>query len=590
MLPHPWWIQAVISGLVMLQGYVVGLVAQGVRRSPRMRRVRTSGGRIRRIGGVHAPAPGSAVRMITPAAALTATGVAITVNWYSTTALDTAVGLPPASPLAAVWTIDLAVVVAIGLVLLGRAARFGVRRAARARSRWVGAAAAASLLLGGSAVPAAAQPGSAVTTAAVDDVRPGPRGRELLAGTPSAEQLRTETGRPAVDPIRVYAGLDSAGTDAARARAAVHELDRRGAFSREALLVAVPTGSGWVDPAAPRALERLYGGDTATVALQYSAVPSWIAYLGGSERAKAGARALLQAVRGRWLAAPPAHRPKLLVYGESLGVIGGLDAVRTVSATHHDGAGRSPVVDGTLWVGTPAAVLDQAARPDLDPSVGSRLLLAHPDDPVPVWSPRLAVLPSPRWQSVWLPGVSFWTSVADMVSVYWVPVGHGHRYGPEFDSAWARIALARPLGDLDTRHAARGMTFGRWTATKVTAADRPRSPVRPAAFGQAGPVRTCGRRACRATRSSARTPPSESFWTATPSRWGDSSGSAFPRRSPRRSNAASSTPVALGTSPSRSPPAPATVVPVGSTTSRGPAWCAARSADTGAWPRRSAGW
>src|SRR6185503_10218412 len=115
------------------------------------------------------------------------------------------------------------------------------------------------------------------------------------------------------------------------ARVAVRELDAGGAFERSAILLVVPTGSGWVDPAGVGAAEYLYGGDIASVAVQYDDVPSWVAYLRGTRRARLTAAALLGAVRERVDRQPAAHRPKVLVFGESLGATAALTATRTAA-------------------------------------------------------------------------------------------------------------------------------------------------------------------------------------------------------------------------------------------------------------------
>ena len=69
-----------------------------------------------------------------------------------------------------------------------------------------------------------------------------------------------------------------------RARLAVDDLERSGGFSRSVLVVATTTGSGWIDPASPDTLEYLTGGDTATVTMQYSYLPSWLSYLVDQDR------------------------------------------------------------------------------------------------------------------------------------------------------------------------------------------------------------------------------------------------------------------------------------------------------------------
>ena len=64
-----------------------------------------------------------------------------------------------------------------------------------------------------------------------------------------------------------------------RAKLALDELIRVGAFDRAVLVVTVPTGTGWMDPAAMDTLEYLHGGDTAIVGQQYSYLTSSISLL-----------------------------------------------------------------------------------------------------------------------------------------------------------------------------------------------------------------------------------------------------------------------------------------------------------------------
>lgn len=62
----------------------------------------------------------------------------------------------------------------------------------------------------------------------------------------------------------------------------------------------------------------MYNGDTAIVATQYSFLPSWISFLADKKKALASGQLLVDTVQKRW-AQQPGHRPKLLIYGESLG-------------------------------------------------------------------------------------------------------------------------------------------------------------------------------------------------------------------------------------------------------------------------------
>src|SRR5215469_4681798 len=78
--------------------------------------------------------------------------------------------------------------------------------------------------------------------------RLGRRGRDFISSGPSAARIRALTGNAAMEPIRVYVGLPAAETPDERARLALEELKRVGAFARAALVVITPTGTGWVDP------------------------------------------------------------------------------------------------------------------------------------------------------------------------------------------------------------------------------------------------------------------------------------------------------------------------------------------------------
>jgi uncharacterized membrane protein len=67
------------------------------------------------------------------------------------------------------------------------------------------------------------------------------------------------------------------------------------------------------------------------------------------------------------------------------------------------------------------------------------VVLIHPDDPVPAWSPRLIRHSSPAWPGRWIPIVSFWQATADVISAERTPPGYGHRYGAELTDAWRSV-------------------------------------------------------------------------------------------------------------------------------------------------------
>jgi uncharacterized membrane protein len=303
----------------------------------------------------------------------------------------------------------------------------------------------------------------------------GKQGRNFVDGGASMEELRAFGGAGATRPIRVYAGLESAPSSRERAALAVADLQRTGAFDRKVLLVITTTGTGWVDSAGVDPLEYMYNGDSAMVALQYSYLPSWLSFLVDKERARQAGRDLFNAVYGVWSDLPIDKRPKLLVFGESLGSFGGESAFGGADDIRNR-------VDGMLLVGPPnrnelwrqyvadrdagsteilptyesgatvrfAGVPADLQRPAPSWQAPRVAYLQHPSDPIVWWGPRLMVsrpdwLKEPRGSDVspqmhWYPFVTFWLVTADMAFSTGVPAGHGHSYGAEPVAAWADIA------------------------------------------------------------------------------------------------------------------------------------------------------
>ena len=308
----------------------------------------------------------------------------------------------------------------------------------------------------------------------------GWQGRNFIGKGPSVSDIEKFTGQPAMEPIRAYAGLASAPDAQARAALAVKDLERAGGFQRKNLLVVTTTGSGWVDPAMVDTFEYLSGGDCATVAIQYSYLPSWISYLVDQSKAQEAGRALFDAVYGAWSQLPADQRPRLLVAGESLGSFGGEAAF----TGEYDLATRT---DGTLFVGPPNfnTLFRQfsdhrdAGSPEVQPVYqdgrvvrfandpttgippagqpwdGTRILyLMHPSDPIVWWSPHL-IFSQPDWISeppgqdvlksmFWMPFVTFWQVTADLPFATGVPAGHGHKYTSEYVDGFS--AVMQPAG------------------------------------------------------------------------------------------------------------------------------------------------
>jgi len=308
----------------------------------------------------------------------------------------------------------------------------------------------------------------------------GWQGRNFIGKGPSVSDIEKFTGQPATEPIRVYAGLASGPDAQSRAALAVKDLQRTGAFDRKYLLVVTTTGSGWVDPALVDSFEYLSGGDSATVALQYSYLPSWISYLVDQSKAREAGRALFDAVYGAWSQLPPDQRPKLYVAGESLGSFGG----ETAFSGEYSMAN---LTSGVLFVGPPNfntlfrefSDHRDAGSPEVQPVYqdgrivrfandpgaaippngqswdGTRVLyLMHPSDPIVWWSPHL-IFSEPDWISeppgsdvlkgmFWMPFVTFWQVTADLPFATGVPAGHGHKYTSEYVDGFN--AIMQPAG------------------------------------------------------------------------------------------------------------------------------------------------
>ena len=184
-------------------------------------------------------------------------------------------------------------------------------------------------------------PGSLVAWSAL-----GREGRNFVASGPTVAEVEKLTGRPAIPSIRVYAGLRSAPTLLAEAQLVLAELRRTGAFDRSLLAVATTTGTGWVDSTLADPLEYMYGGNTAIASMQYSYLPSWISFVADQDRARQAGRTLFDTIYDYWATLPAGHRPRLVVFGESLGTFGGTAAFSGVA----DLTNRT---DGDLFVGPP---------------------------------------------------------------------------------------------------------------------------------------------------------------------------------------------------------------------------------------------
>jgi uncharacterized membrane protein len=290
-------------------------------------------------------------------------------------------------------------------------------------------------------------------------------GRRFVWTVCPSDVIAEVMGEPArAFPIRAYVGLESAPTEDERVDLMMRELERTGAFERSWLMIASPTGTGYVNYAAASILELLSLGDCATAAMQYSARPSPLS-LDRVAEGRHQTRKLIAAVRDRLAQVPEGKRPAVVLFGESLGAWTSQDAFagRGTQGLVDDG------VDHAIWIGTPhfsewkeRVLYDD--RPDVDPSlvgvfndIGEYealdeearkriryVMITHYDDGVAVFGPSLAIQ-APEWlrNTVprpptvpkgmrWMPTTTFFQVLVDMKNAANVVPGvfaaKGHDY------------------------------------------------------------------------------------------------------------------------------------------------------------------
>jgi uncharacterized membrane protein len=307
----------------------------------------------------------------------------------------------------------------------------------------------------------------------------GRQGRNFISSGPTAAEISAFHGEPAPMPIRVYVGLNAAETADERAHLALEELKRVGAFERSVLLLVTPTGTGWVDPAALDTVEYLLRGDVASVAAQYSYLPSPLSLIVEGDYGVETARALFGKVYGYWSSLPRDSRPTLYLHGLSLGALNSdrsFDVYDIINDPFKGALWSGPPFRSDTWrnvtrerdPGSPAwlprfrdgAVVrfmnqDQAfdaAGPDWGPfRIG---YLQYASDPITFFDPQAfysqpAWMREPRGPDVspdlrWYPIVTMLQLAADMAAGA-APPGFGHTFAARhYIDAW--YGLMEPEG------------------------------------------------------------------------------------------------------------------------------------------------
>jgi len=303
----------------------------------------------------------------------------------------------------------------------------------------------------------------------------GRAGRDYVTAGPDAADIAAFTGKPALQPIRVYAGLPAAADARARARLALRELQRQGGFERANLVVITPTGTGWVDPAAADSLEYLLHGNVASVAVQYSYLSSPLSLLVEPEYGEETSRLLFAEIYAYWRTLPVETRPRLFVHGLSLGAMNSERSVNLFDMI-------DTPIDGALWSGPPFATrtwrqttnqrnagspewlpvfrdsravrfMNQGGSPvPLDTPWGRMRVgyLQYASDPITFFTPYDAWrqpdwMAEPRAPDVspavrWYPLVSMLQLALDMLLADRTPMGYGHVFAPShYIAGWQAV-------------------------------------------------------------------------------------------------------------------------------------------------------
>ncbi len=314
----------------------------------------------------------------------------------------------------------------------------------------------------------------------------GQPGRDFVTGGPDAAAISAFTGRPALDPIRVYVGRANADTPQERADLALAELDRLGAFERKILVVVSPTGTGWMDPGSHDPVEYMHDGDIATVAVQYSYMQSPFALIFETRTGLDQASATVSTIHDYWRRLPPETRPRLYIHGLSLGAWSSMYATSLFQLVNDPIAGafwagppfpsdfwnriQRARSDGSPWVRPTirdGSLVRYAARGD-DGSEGAAdwgpmriMFLQYPSDAIVFFDP-LSTFRPPGWMGEapsdavspylrFVPIVTQFQLALDMALSTTVPGGYGHSYyAQDYIGPWVEVTAPEGWTEEDT--------------------------------------------------------------------------------------------------------------------------------------------
>ena len=291
---------------------------------------------------------------------------------------------------------------------------------------------------------------------AVDFDAIGKEGRRFILMTLTADQINNVMGEAAVDPVRIV--IPREGDERERAAMAVAELEALGGFEQSTIVVASPTGVGYVNYVMAEALEYLTRGNCAIVVPQYAMVPSALAL----DRTTSGTQLqvdVLEAIQERILRMPATRRPRVYQFGESLGAQVALDVAAEGGIARLDSLG----VTAGLYLGVPFRsrswlgwwrnhkAIDPTGRMvlvsagyDAPKTPGMHLMVVHDDDPVNKFSYSMFVR-RPWWfgaphtrppmvprESLFRPISSFVIALVDLLNAMNQKPGDFQRVGHDY--------------------------------------------------------------------------------------------------------------------------------------------------------------
>ncbi len=302
----------------------------------------------------------------------------------------------------------------------------------------------------------------------------GREGRRYINMAMTSDEIEAVIGGPSMNPIRAYVGLGSDVTPNRRAARAMAELERLKAFEREYIAVFFPTGTGYVNYVALESLEYLTAGNVASVAIQYSVRPSFLS-LGEVGTARESNLLLLNRLAERLSGMPEDARPKVLLFGESLGSLGGQDVLcpRGTDDLDHLKVHRALFI-GTpytsvwrqRWLATPQIVDPEGivvevqgieewrALPTDQRRRARVVLLTHTNDPIPKFGAPL-IIQEPDWmgpaderptgvprETIFIPGLTFLNTAVDLLNADHVVPGTFEAYAHDYRADLAEMVRA----------------------------------------------------------------------------------------------------------------------------------------------------